>query len=133
MKVIKFIWMLKCLLFSSRNSFLDFFFLSKWWYSALPLFLPFSFQLIKCICPECDDVEMKCSCIERTSRMSIEATTIECALSLLLFFYLQVWCSTEIKKKRCELSVFLLYLFIHMHYLFSIRMHLFKSIYTHIK
>jgi hypothetical protein len=73
--------------------------------------------------------------MHRASRMSIEATTIEFALSL-FFFYLQIWWWTEIKqekrkKKRCELSVFLLCLFIHIHYLFSMRMHLFKSIYAH--
>jgi len=98
-------------------------------------FLPFSFQLSKCIFTRCDDVEMKCSCIE-ASRMSIEATTIEFALSLFFLSTNLILNRDKTKKrkeekKRCELSVFLLYLFIHIHYLFSMRMHLFKSIYAY--
>ena len=71
----------------------------------------------------------------RASRMSIEATTIEFALSLFFLLSTNLMMNRDKtkkeEKKRCELSVFLLYLFIHIHYLFSMRMHLFKSIYAY--
>ncbi len=93
----------------------------------------FSFQLNKCICIEFDDVEMKCSCIEQDG-----CQLKQLLLSLLCLFFFFFILSTNLmlnrdktNKKRCELSVFLLYLFIHVHYLFSMRMHLFKSISMH--
>jgi hypothetical protein len=96
-----------------------------WWYTSFSL--PFVFQLIKYMQRCGNEVLMR-----RASRMSIEATTIEFALSLFfLSTNLMVNRDKKKKRKRCELSVFLLYLFIHVHYLFSMRMHLFKSIYAH--
>ncbi len=103
-----------CFLFNESNFFISFFFLLNNRVHFPPfLFLPFSFQLIKCIYTRCNDVEMKCSCIEQAG---CQLKQLLLSLVCLFLFYLQIWCWAEIKqkkkkkekreKKRCELSVF---------------------------
>jgi hypothetical protein len=83
--------------FSSRNWIL---FLSKW-HSALPFSLPFSFQLSKCICDGCDDVEMKCSCIEQAGcQLKQQLSSLLCLFFFLLSTNLMLNRDKRKKKKK---------------------------------